>query len=397
MNPSYRDLLLISFLLGILTDFSETAEVTWYRGYSIPSTLWFGLIENFISHFGRILLAILSDRLLRGRGILRVHQARVGMLIPLLGWLFVSYSYNNDSLKDLCLLMLFVSKLGGVILMVYVDALSLEYNDRYDVQILPEGHVARLLGKMVAKVGAGKLLDLQGIGVIFLLQFIFSGVALASLREGEGALESRKPQETISEPVRTISFHFIVFMCISVGLPNAQGSFIYYVYDPTCLSSWDIGIIEAIVLLASIFFTLLRTLDEAPLNFLGVFVGILSSLSIGIKYVVATRLSLLVADDFHMVLLSSLFYKIGENMLFTQYCKFSSKCVKKGEEGKTYSILVTVPSMIGKFVRVSSEWGMNTYLGIDHNQFELLPRFLEICSYLSMIHILLPMLLLSHI
>jgi len=407
--PSYGLMMILFVLIGFITDFTETAEYQWYQRFSIADTTYLYFIQHFAWGPVSILIASLSDRLSHEYGMKRMNQCVLALIVPIICWVIISSTCTNAS-SYVIIISLFLAEFAPAILLTVLNAVIILYNRKHHVQLVPSSQRYRLIGKTIANWSGGKLLSLTDLNVVFSVQTIvllFTLLLLMTCKvrrgrkivpteeeeEEEGDKEKEKEEEEEQKEEKreiiSINRYFIFFVTVCASIPGSESSFFYFIFGPLEFTAADIGLIESLSTILAILCTFAHQyIQDMNMKTYGIVVSLGLFTQFFLKFCLVTRLTRysiwIQFTDFKTVLLISLVTELADSILFTNYCISSSKHSSVGKEAAYYAILMSIPKL-GRVIHTLIDFLLTIYLGIDHHTFNQLPIFFLICSYYTLL------------
>jgi hypothetical protein len=388
-------------MIGLITDFSETAELQWLQRFSIAYTQLFIFICQLPWSPVRMYVGSLSDSLSRTR-MTRMNLGSLILLPPCIAWFFISISSETIS-PGWIFVALFVGESGPAFLTTLVDGMMVEFNTLFKAQITPTCNRFRLLGKALASWSGGVFLNLtRSTTMVFWAQF---GLFIATLfitiklRKNIPAthviLEDKADEEEVVEEETTASKSirnsrsFMLFVAVVLMLPSGGNGFFYFAYGPLNMSAATIGTIESITTCVGLACTFtLEYTARLDVKMFGFIVALLFTMSHLVRVLAVSQLAVGIISDFYLYLAQSILNEIADGLMWTNYTSSSSNSAEKGSEAKMYASMISVPSM-GKLIRTALDIGLTLRLKVDHNLFSNLPLLLVICYYVSFLSVVL--------
>lgn len=389
------------FMLGMITDFTDTSELVWLKRFAISEIQVIVAIINFAWSPIRYKIATVSDTCVKRCN--PYTQCGVALIIPSILWLILSHEINNEN-KWALLLCLILAEFGPSINHTVLDGIRSRYYHQTKHNIVPSTERVRLLGSFIANVIAGYVLQTKGIRTVFEIQagllvftivlaflgrFYFgitiTGYTIVQDLKTEFKSHDGYPVVTL-DTKPTISRSFMLFMTLLAALPTGGSALFYYLTGPVQLSTLSFNVIDAIGAIVMIISTYVGSKphwDKRWVCFIAAISG--TCIQIGM-YVLVTRLHVQYMSDFIFLLVLSIFGIFINGVMNVSYMSTAVESTTNGSEAGDYAYYTVIPS-IGRFLKIIFDTGLTMYYKIDHDQFENLPKVLTITIALSLIAI----------
>jgi hypothetical protein len=397
---------LLYFLLGIITDFTETSELAWLKRFSIYQIQWIVAIINFAWSPVRWKIATLSDKLSSRCN--PYTQCGLGLLLPAILWIVLSDQVEVGN-KWAMLFCLIIAEFGPSINHTINDGIRSRYYHQTKQNLVSSTEIVKLIGSFSANLTAAYVFQNYGIPTVFAIQ---SGLVATTIvvcflgrfccgikqqQQYEGLSNEEDDIWSIEEPPATaaagagatpkvtppppvLSKSFMLFMTFLASLPTGGSCLIYYLYGPVQLSMSSVNIIDAIGAIVMI----CTTYITGKINFLNKRV-ICWIAAFGLTMI--QFLCLVLVTRLHVPYLSDFMFLLGINILAIfiggflslSYMSSAAMSTNTGSEAGDYAYFTVIPS-IGKMIKIGLDTGLTKVYKVDHDNFEGLPVILTITT-----------------
>ncbi len=398
------------FLLGLLTDFTDSSEKVWLQRFSIIQIEWITAVIGVAWSPLRIIIASISDCLPYKK-----IQAVVVMSIGSLLWIVFSQTFDQDKWAILFLLVL-----TEVVSSAYHTILDGEKAAKYntsETNLAAYCESARLFGSLIAALVGGNAQFYLGISIVAIIQGSAQFVTAILLTilwcrtryytvitDDEEASATKASEEETTAPTtcwgrvwgRVCEIWevlqvqrkkpLVMFITVVSVLPSGSNSMYYYLYGPLSMDTAQLGTIESFGAFSEITAALL--FGYLPLHRMRT-VAYLTASSVSVYQVILLGVICRVFApwDYWVLLYGGMMVRFTTGIMWTMYLSEATKSCSKNKEATEYSIIMSVP-MIGRMIKYCIEIGLTNGFKVDHDHFDHMPEMFAVISSLSIIGII---------
>lgn len=371
-----RHLYLLFFLVGLMSNFSTLAEQTWLFRFSIGQIYYIQLILDIAWGPVSVPIGYLSDRASA------THRTQIVVMIGAAALLWAIIASVCDSAEPmLVVVMIGLADMGPAVTHVILHGIKVHVFKEYAANTTNRCELWMVLGDFLGQAAASVVLQLAGYRAVF---WVYAGVMW--IVAFTVVIYVRVPGYEATRKAASLSLSSVWAECKSMSLPpmcsfmfvlslipdDSSSMFFYFAYGPMGISPVTMGFLTALGVLVTAVCTVVQPLLTSPkyralaaVNTLAVYLATVFTMRLHAPWVPDVVVLSVIT------VLRTFFTKSAE----LGYTNHVTESVNSNMETFQYTLYMKIP-YLGRLMRLVIESLAAHWLGVDHDNFGLLPEIM---------------------